>query len=45
MGLFTEATQKDIVEHIVVKNLTATEADEELFEVCASFTVFFLLFL
>ena len=34
MGLFTEATQKDIVEHIVVKNLTATEADEELFEVC-----------
>jgi len=32
MALFTEATQKDIIEHIVVKNLTATEADEELFE-------------
>jgi len=44
MGLFTEATQKDIVEHIVVKNLTATEADEELFEVCnlqLLFTVYF----
>jgi exportin-2 (importin alpha re-exporter) len=32
MALFTEATLKDIVEHIVVRNLTATEADEELFE-------------
>jgi exportin-2 (importin alpha re-exporter) len=32
MGLFTESTQKDIIEHIVVKNLTATETDVELFE-------------
>ena len=32
MALFSEAVLKDIVEHIVVKNLTATEADEELFE-------------
>ena len=32
MGLFTEPVLKDIVEHIVVRNLTATEADEELFE-------------
>jgi exportin-2 (importin alpha re-exporter) len=32
MGLFTEPVLKDIVEQIVVKNLTATEADEELFE-------------
>lgn len=30
-GLFTDATLKDIVEHIVIKNLTATESDEELF--------------
>ena len=32
MALFTEPVLKDIVEHIVVRNLTATEADEELFE-------------
>lgn len=32
MELFTEPVLKDIVEQIVVKNLTATEADEELFE-------------
>lgn len=32
VGLFTDAVLKDIIEHIVVKNLTATEADEELFE-------------
>jgi exportin-2 (importin alpha re-exporter) len=30
-GLFTDAVLKDIVEHIVIKNLTVTEADEELF--------------
>eukprot|EP01033_Poteriospumella_lacustris_P003053 gene3054-2234_t len=30
-GLFTDSTLKDIVEHIVIKNLTATESDEELF--------------
>lgn len=32
MGLFTDAVLRDIVEHIVVRNLTASEADEELFE-------------
>lgn len=32
MKLFTEPVLKDIVEHIVVRNLTATEADQELFE-------------
>mmetsp|Transcript_30239 Transcript_30239/g.50587 ORF Transcript_30239/g.50587 Transcript_30239/m.50587 type:complete len:1000 (+) Transcript_30239:127-3126(+) len=32
MGLFTDPVLKDIIEHIVVKNLTATESDEELFE-------------
>lgn len=31
-GLFTEPVLKDIIQHIVVKNLMATEADEELFE-------------
>ncbi|KAJ1439724.1 CSE1 chromosome segregation 1-like protein isoform a [Ochromonadaceae sp. CCMP2298] len=31
-ALFTAPVLKDIVEHIVVKNLTATETDEELFE-------------
>jgi exportin-2 (importin alpha re-exporter) len=31
-GLFTDDVLREIVEHIVVKNLTATEADEELFE-------------
>ena len=30
--LFTDAVVRDIVEQIVVRNLTATEADEELFE-------------
>ena len=32
VGLFTDDVLREIVEHIVVKNLTATEADEELFE-------------
>ena len=32
IALFTDKIIKDIVEHIVVKNVTATEADEELFE-------------
>lgn len=32
VSLFTDQIIKDIVEHIVVKNITATEADEELFE-------------
>ena len=32
IALFTDQIIKDIVEHIVVKNVTATEADEELFE-------------
>ncbi len=32
VGIFTEPILRDIVEHIVVRNLTATEADEELFE-------------
>lgn len=32
VGLFTEPVLRDIVEHIVVRNLRATEADEELFE-------------
>ena len=32
VGLFTDQIIKDIVEHIVVKNVTATETDEELFE-------------
>lgn len=31
-GLFTEAVLRDIIEHIVVKNLQATAADKELFE-------------
>ena len=30
--LFTDEVLREIVEHIVVRNLTATEADEELFE-------------
>jgi exportin-2 (importin alpha re-exporter) len=30
--LFTDEVLREIIEHIVVKNLTATEADEELFE-------------
>lgn len=30
--LFTEQILKDIVEHIVIKNLFLTENDEELFE-------------
>ena len=30
--LFTDAILKDIVEHIVIKNLMATENDEEIFE-------------
>lgn len=32
IALFSDQIIKDIVEHIVVKNVTATEADEELFE-------------
>jgi exportin-2 (importin alpha re-exporter) len=32
VGLFSDAVLRDIVEHIVVKNLTASENDEELFE-------------
>jgi exportin-2 (importin alpha re-exporter) len=32
VNLFTEPVLRDIVEQIVVKNLTATENDEELFE-------------
>jgi exportin-2 (importin alpha re-exporter) len=32
IALFNDAILRDIVEHIVVKNLTATENDEELFE-------------
>lgn len=31
-GLFSDAVLKDIVQHIIVRNLMATEADEELFE-------------
>jgi exportin-2 (importin alpha re-exporter) len=31
-GLFSDQVLQDIVQHIVIKNLTATEADEELFE-------------
>ena len=30
--LFTDDVLREIIEHIVVRNLTATEADEELFE-------------
>ena len=30
--LFTDEILREIIEHIVVRNLTATEADEELFE-------------
>jgi exportin-2 (importin alpha re-exporter) len=30
--LFTDEVLREIIQHIVVKNLTATEADEELFE-------------
>lgn len=30
-GLFSDAVLNDIVQHIVVRNLTATEADEEIF--------------
>jgi exportin-2 (importin alpha re-exporter) len=30
--LFTDDVLREIIEHIVVKNLTATESDEELFE-------------
>ena len=32
VALFTEPVLRDIIQHIVVKNLTATTADEELFE-------------
>ena len=32
VGLFSEPVLRDIIQHIVVKNLTATTADEELFE-------------
>jgi len=32
MGLFSDAVLQELVQRIVVKNLTATEADEELFE-------------
>lgn len=32
VNLFNDAVLRDIVEHIAVKNLTATENDEELFE-------------
>lgn len=32
VALFTEPVLRDIIQHIVVKNLTATAADEELFE-------------
>ena len=35
-GLFTEAILQQIIEQIVVKNLTATDDDEELFEMNAS---------
>lgn len=32
MGLFTDQTLQEIIQHIVVKNLTSRETDEELFE-------------
>jgi exportin-2 (importin alpha re-exporter) len=32
IGLFTDDILREIIEHIVVRNLTATENDEELFE-------------
>lgn len=32
MALFTDTVLKDIIQHIVIRNLTATQADEELFE-------------